>query len=145
MVHFSQEIYLPAEQELPAFVENFVFENWLELVLTDAGSSNKIVGEGYYDVSYFDQTSARRLLQQSGDVKPDDFYDKTFSWAVSKLERTKMHLQVTFSNPSLISTDIYDRMQLEFMAPEKLLIGRGGAAPTELEIKQGITVPRQLD
>ena len=78
-------------------------------------------------------------------MKLDDLNDKTFAWAVSKLEKTKMHLQITFSNPSLISTDIYDRMQLEFMAPEKLLIGRGGAVPTELEIKQGITVPRQLD
>jgi hypothetical protein len=58
MVHFSREISLPVKQDLPVFVENFIFEDWLELALTDT----EIVGKGYYDESYFDQTSARRLL-----------------------------------------------------------------------------------
>jgi hypothetical protein len=67
-------------------------------------------------------------------VESDDIDDKTFSWAVSILEETKMHLQVTFNNPSQISSDLYDNMELEFKAPEKLFIGKGGSASSELEI-----------
>ena len=36
-------------------------------------------------------------------------------------------------------------MEIQFTAPDKILIGKGRAAPSDLEIKQSVVVPRQLD
>ena len=56
-----------------------------------------------------------------------------------------MNLQLTFENPSQISSHVFDRIEIQFKAPDKILIGKGRAAPSDLEIKQSVVVPRQLD
>jgi len=53
-----------------------------------------------------------------------------------------MNLQIKFEDPSQISSEVFDRMQIQFTAPDKILIGRGRAAPSDLEIKQSVVVPR---
>ena len=75
----------------------------MQLRLTAKDNSGIILGKGYYENSYFNQTSSLRLLKKTvdgtGQFSKVFIENKNFVWTVSLLETSKMNLQLTFEDP----------------------------------------------
>jgi hypothetical protein len=67
---------------------------------------------------------------------------KAFSWTVLSYERTGLKFKITYNDPSFVSNEIADDLNIKFHDADKYLIGEDGLTVPITEVK--IKMPKQM-